>query len=131
MRAGFTGDLVLKAVPPDEWVVVYAFKYCTFVKGGRPSFIKVPVGERTDLASIPRSVRFFISQNGRHRAAAVVHDRLYKQAGLNRYTRKQCDDVFREAMKVSGVPWWKREMMYAGVRAGGWVVYNKYKKANT
>lgn len=131
MRAGFTGDLVLKAVPPNMWEVVEAFSYCTFVKGNRPSIIKVPVGEKTDLASLPRPVRLLISQNGKHRAAAVVHDRLYKQAGLNRYTRKQCDEVFLEAMTVSGVAWWKRQMMYRGLRVGGWVVYNRYVKENT
>tara|TARA_R110000744_G_C19174565_1_gene542020 strand:- start:128 stop:526 length:399 start_codon:yes stop_codon:yes gene_type:complete len=129
-KSAFLSELVLKAVPPSNWELVEPLSYRTYVKSPKGSVIKVPVGEHTDLASLPRAVRIFISQNGRHRAAAVVHDRLYRSAGKVSYTRKQADLVFLEAMCVSGVPWWKRQMMYRGVRAGGWVVYNKYLKVN-
>jgi len=131
IKPSFLSELVLKAIPPDDWELVEPLSYRTYVKNEKGNVIKVPVGEHTDLASLPRAVRFFISQNGRHRAAAVLHDRLYRRAGKVRYTRKQADQVFLEAMKVSGVPWWKRQAMYQGVRMGGWVVYNKYLKANT
>ena len=128
--SNFLNDLVLRAKPPNKWVLVEPFAYITYVKDAAGCIIEVPVGEVTDLASLPRVVRVFISQNGKHRGAAVIHDRLYRLAGILDYSRKEADLVFLEAMKVSGVSWTVRQMMYRGVRAGGWVVYNKYLKAN-
>lgn len=127
----FIGELVLKPVPPNSWELVETLSYRTLVKSKTGSIIKCPAGTMTDLASIPRLLRPLIPQNDIHREAAVIHDYLYRNAGLVRYTRKQADLVFLEAMKVSGVPRWKRSAMYRGVRVGGWLIYNKNLKTNT
>lgn len=85
--------------------------------------ITVPGGFKTDLASIPRGFRWLISVNGKHRKAAIIHDYLYFEKGAikdrNALSRKECDQVFEEAMKVCGVGWLTRKTMYSAVRAGG------------
>lgn len=46
-----------------------------------------------------------------------MHDFLYS-GGLE-VTRAQADAVFREALAASGYGWVVRNIMFAGVRAGG------------
>lgn len=97
--------------------------------------LAVPGGFVTDLASIPRGFQWLIPVNGRHRAPAVVHDYLYSEQGqvlanpqetdahklrVRNLSRKDCDQIFKEAMKVAGVGWFKRNTMYRAVRIGGW-----------
>jgi len=86
--------------------------------------ILVPTGFITDLASIPRALQWLIPVNGRHRAAAIVHDYLYCKRGQlpggETASRKEADQVFKEAMKSAGVNWFTRQTMYAAVRGFGW-----------
>jgi hypothetical protein len=73
-------------------------------------------GFETDLASIPSWVpEFLIPRNGRHRAAAIVHDYLCRNPTLEE--RSLADKIFLEAMKVDGVPAWRRYAMYYAVRS--------------
>jgi hypothetical protein len=93
---------------------------------GSGEVIVVPEGSVTDWASIPFIVQALIPKSIGKRAA-VVHDYLYKTNGLGGlYTRKRCDEIFREALIVLGVP--KRTVMelYWGVRVGGWKPWLKY-----
>lgn len=90
--------------------------------------INVPDGFETDLASIPRLARLLIPVNGNHRAAAILHDYLYFLRGrlLNprvTLTSKHADQLFLEAMTISGVAAWKCRLMYTAVRAGGWAFW--------
>jgi hypothetical protein len=74
----------------------------------------------TDLASIPAIARGLMPPNGPWAKAAVIHDAGYVTRGWGgRMTRKQVDDLFKEAMEVLGVPAWKRAVIYAAVRVGG------------
>ena len=82
----------------------------------------VPAGFQTNLASIPRALRWLFTVNDNSRQASVVHDYLYGNAW---HPRKQCDKYFYEAMLCSQVPKWKAKLMYWGVRAGGWAAWNK------
>lgn len=106
---------------PGEWVV-----YSRLVYDRGHEQIIVPRGFITDLASIPKLLRNLLDVNDSHRRAAVLHDFLYCLQG---FTRKQCDDMFLEAMTVIGVSAGKRHLMYLAVRAGGWLIWNK--RANT
>ena len=87
--------------------------------------ITVPAKFITDLASIPQLLWNILPPIGAYDAAAVVHDYLYLNNGLN---RKQADDVLNEAMSDLEVEAWKRYLIYAGVRVGGWVAWNKYRR---
>lgn len=116
-----------------QWKLVEPLAYRTDVAGGRT--IEVPAGYVTDFSSVPRiPIVFTLTGDCAHRAA-VVHDYLYGQQGAigDGYlplTRAQCDDVFHEAMAADGVddfedeePEWRRALMWAGVRAGGWAAW--------
>jgi hypothetical protein len=76
----------------------------------------VPPGFSTDFASIPWVFHSFCQVNGKHRAAAVVHDFLCvygKELGIS---QADADRVFLEAMEVLGVRWSQRRVMYRAVR---------------
>lgn len=78
--------------------------------------ITVPAGFQTDLASVPRLPVVYWLAGGTSAKAAVVHDFLYS-TGL--VPRQLADEVLREASEVTGVPAWRRWIMWAGVRLGG------------
>lgn len=91
---------------------------------GSGEVIEVPAGFVTDFASVPWGFWNLEAPLGDAAKAAVVHDYLYATKGLGgRYSRARADDIFREAMKVLGVAMWKRNLLWAAVRAaggGGW-----------
>ncbi|MNC39249.1 hypothetical protein D3C75_878980 [compost metagenome] len=118
MTQGFDVPLDLRAHAPGEWVVLRALTYTA--ASGR-SYI-VPRGFVTDLASIPRLLRPALDQNGASRRPAVLHDALYCRKST---TRQQADDLFYEALRAEGVGHLTALLMYAGVRAGGWLYWNK------
>ena len=95
-----------------------------------PTIEEVPEGFVTDFASIPRVLWSIIGSpaSGLYRNPSVLHDFWYKN---NKYSRRKCDRLFLGAMKVAGVGYIKRKTIYYGVRAGGWVGYNRYKKLLT
>ena len=112
----FTEGLKIEWLPEEElFRVIEAFDYHV---GSEESLtvIHIPVGFKTDLASIPFWARWLIHKLGKHAQAAVVHDFLYK---YKMFTRKECDLIFLEAMGVLKVILWKRRIMYRAVRVGG------------
>lgn len=80
--------------------------------------IIVPSGFETDFASVPRIIFAYLLTGNTAHAAAVVHDYLYQMRDWP-ITRKGADDVMLEAMVATGIPWWRRQLIYAGVKVGG------------
>ena len=78
--------------------------------------ILVPAGFQTDLASVPRLPIVYWLTGDTSSAAAVVHDWLYQSHEVD---RKTADRILEEASAVTGVPWWRRKLMFWGVRVGG------------
>ena len=109
------------------FILTHALRYVTDIDS-RGTF-DVPAGFPTDLASIPKILWNILHPVGRYDAAAVVHDYLYAHGLLNGkpITRAQADAILNEAMTVCGVGKVTRFLIYAGVRIGGWVVWNKYR----
>lgn len=125
----FHDPLDTRASSKDKFILLLPYRYTTLaLNEGRPTDIEAPKGFDTDFASIPQLFRSFIPVNGRHRGAAVIHDYLYRTASEHHYTRLECDTVFLEAMKVAGVPWWKRNAMFLAVRTSGWLHFKREKK---
>lgn len=125
--SSFTRPLTVTKQKNGAWVVETGFIY--FV-GGEDSdeFIKIPSGFVTDFASVPRIFWSIIPPDGKYSQAAVLHDYLYSRMGevehgdyTQVYTRKECDKIFLEAMKVLGVGWLKRRVMYRAVRIWGFI----------
>ena len=85
--------------------------------------ITVPEGFMTDFASVPRGFRWFITGHDETRKPAVLHDYLYS---LSAGKRRDADLSFREAMRDTNTPVWKRELAYGAVRIGGWITWNRY-----
>jgi hypothetical protein len=92
--------------------------------------IVVPAGFETDFASIPRGLWNLLPTIGDYTPAAVVHDWLYSAEGrvlrstgalhrLERVTRAEADAIFLFLMEKSGVPRWRRWLIYAAVRIFG------------
>jgi len=111
---GFRSQLVLifmNAPIDGKWFLLAApLEY--IAKDGEP--FHVPVGVKTDFASIPRGLRWLIPRIGRHGKAAVLHDWLCEYKII---PRKEADKIFLEAMESLGVSWIKRRTMYTGVRS--------------
>ncbi len=77
--------------------------------------VTVPIGFKTDFASVPRLPLVYWLVGGRARYASCVHDFLYNKSGVS---RKDADAVFYEAACIGGskpLSW----LMWLGVRAGG------------
>ena len=66
--------------------------------------VTVPTGYKTDLASVPRLMRWIVPvANAKNRKAAVVHDYLCTHGDGVVKNQKQADKVFREALGVLGL----------------------------
>jgi Protein of unknown function (DUF1353) len=96
-----------------DWVLMRPLSYDIPAAGQHGI---VPQGFVTDFASIPRGLWSALPPYERYGPAAIVHDYLY---WTQRCTREQADMAFREAMRESGVPAWKREGIYEAVKVGG------------
>ena len=113
----------------QEWQMLGPLR-TTFLLDGVVQMITVPVGFYHDLSSIPRVFRSIIPQIGNQNRASVLHDWLYVTEP-NWMSRKLADRLFLEGMKVDGVNWLRRNIMYAAVRAGGWYLWGDRKSRTT
>jgi len=71
----------------------------------------------TDLASIPRYMRWFETAYGKHTLAAIIHDNLIvpKPNGGALADDTLSDRFFREMMRAAGVRWLKRWIIWSAV----------------
>ena len=71
----------------------------------------------TDLASIPRFMRWFEDPYGKHSLAALIHDELITAEvnGGRLGSDTLADRFFRDMMRAAGVPWLKRWIMWSAV----------------
>lgn len=112
----FITELVVNQLSDESWELVFPLEYESDILG----HIHVPEGFITDFASVPRLPGAYWLTGGKATKAAVIHDYLYRTKIC---TRKQADDVFLEAMKATSQSWWRRSLMWAGVRLFGWTAY--------
>lgn len=120
----FRNDPILIPHDEGEWRLFADLDYET--RTGQ--VLTIPHGFITDLASIPRVFHVLIPVNGKHRAAAIVHDYLYVTQIMS---RAESDRIFLEAMEDLGVRWSQRWAMYSAVRIGGWLPWRKNTRAIT
>lgn len=118
--SSFTTPADLRMLANYRWQLLAEFVYHVGCYPSR-TVINVPSGTVTDLASTPRMLWMLFPPHGEYAKAAIVHDYLYANAIG---TRAWADEVFLEAMRVLGVPIWRRVAMYWAVR---WFGRGKYK----
>jgi hypothetical protein len=125
--SSFTKSPPLLGLPPDYkmFEVQVDFKYYIGSKDS-DEVVEIKKGTKTDGASIPKIFWSLIGGPlGPYAPAAVVHDVLYVRGT---YKRRKADKTFLEAMAVLKVRWWRRRVMHLGVRIGGWLPWNRYRK---
>lgn len=76
----------------------------------------VPVGFKTDLATIPKQLTWIFKPNGKYARASVLHDFLYDKKVVS---RKEADIIFKEAMLKDGVSDLVADIFYVSVRLFG------------
>ncbi len=99
------------------WELLSALRYESKSQG---TFV-VPIGFKTDFASVPRvPIAWLLCGDTAHPAAAL-HDYLYTYhpTGPGEQGRALADDLLREAAMSCGVPSWRAQLLWLGVRAGG------------
>ena len=86
---------------------------------------EVDSGFVTNFASLPPLpifLDFLVKVNDESRKPSVIHDWLYGRAGKVNgllLSRKDCDKIFLDGLKLSGVALITRHMMYRAVRLFG------------
>lgn len=95
--------------------------------------ITVPLGFRSDGASIPWLLRWFAGHPfGSSLKSAVVHDWVFRSdegraqlATTGPRTRRQAAHVMATAMRVDGVHPFRRRVIWLGLRLGDWMAWRQ------
>ena len=92
--------------------------------------ITVPERFVCDLSSVPRIPIVFLLFGERAIGPSIVHDWLYFAYEWEKVSRRDSDIVFFEAMGTDGEDYivTTRASMYAGVRAGGFRAWNRWRE---
>lgn len=87
--------------------------------------VLIPAGFVCDGSSVPVPFRSLAARFTKSIAAGVLHDYLY---ATGKFSRRVADWLFYKALRDAGVPRWRSGLMWVGVRAGGWVAWNRHRK---
>lgn len=117
----FPDKIKLQKWEENEWMNLFEYR-CIWDRG----HVTAPAGFIHDLSSIPRIAQSIIPKSGAHDGPSIIHDWCYVTGW--RGSRKACDDLFLAGMVAKKVPWLRRNIIYAAVRTGGWVVWNRRHK---
>jgi len=115
---GFSMPLILKCLAKEKSKFRFAvyenpFEYYTIDN----EIVSVPVGFKTDFASVPWFFRRVVPSTGRYNEATVIHDYLCYLSNKLQYNRRKADRIFYEAMTDLGVNKLKSLIIYFGVRS--------------
>lgn len=139
MEPGFQTSLTARLKDGNDcvWIVTSPLKYwcglldCLIVvppwfetKEPDPSDKEESFFE-TDFASVPRVPFIYEAWGDRAHREAVLHDYLYRIDSIPVVSYSQANDIFLEAMKSTGKPWYISRFMYLGVVFGGFTSYHK------
>jgi hypothetical protein len=108
----FEGRVIVEPISPILWKTHEDI----IVRGDRETFV-VPAGYETDFATVPRIAVWLIPRFGSYTIAAIFHDWLLTHAipaGI--VTSVDADNLFRRALRDLGVPPYRRNLMWTGVR---------------
>lgn len=115
-----TGYTLVKVLGSKDYELREKFEY---VGRDGTSYV-VPRGDclNTDLASIPPFATWLVPKDGRHTQAALLHDAMIVKPGEAKdyegpqdVTDEQADRIFRDGMRVGGVPFFRRWIIWTAV----------------
>lgn len=125
----FTGSLVIEELRPGRlWRLAQPLHYEVGAEGSG-KWIEVPAGFQTDGATLPAPLKLMLAVWGTYGRAACLHDYCYGQL-LNGTpladipTRQAADNEFHIAMRACGTGKALAFIMWAAVRAFGWIYIN-------
>lgn len=85
-------------------------------KSAQESRVEVPAGFSSDGFS-NFGLHFIVKRYGRGLKCAILHDYLCEQAHAGKISRKECDEIFLEAMRETrSFNPFKARVIYLGVR---------------
>lgn len=119
-KAAFLSPLEVEAITDSRWRLLAPLIYDSALIG----IVTAPKSFITDFASVPRVPFIFDVLGDIAHRSAVIHDYLYSTGQVNRYV---ADKVLLEAMKLDGIPLWKRYQIFIGVRIGGWKAWREHR----
>jgi hypothetical protein len=102
-------DVTVTQVSAETWKLLEPLVY-----EGREQTFRVPTGFLTDFASVPRIFFWLVPSYGTYTKAAVLHDYLLRR---NVVSTADGDGIFRRSLRELRVPFFRRWMMWAAVRA--------------
>jgi hypothetical protein len=119
---GFFGTAVMAKVGGNDWDMKRLLMYTA----NRQTF-RIPAGFRTDFASVPRVLAWLVPRIGDSVLPAILHDFLWRILVPLGYLGHVCaDGIFRQALRLEGVPFVLRWLCWTAVRwgaltrPGGW-----------
>lgn len=124
----FKSELNIKLRPDSD--KVYVLEQNLIYYSDLAGLIRVPAGFQTDFASVPRVPIVYLAWGSRAHREAVIHDYLYRFDATPTVSFSTANEVFLEAMKSRGKPFYIRYPMYLGVVLGGMLSYHKRRVAD-
>jgi hypothetical protein len=113
-------DIILRGAGPTTFQLVRGFRYrrpCRdqWISVDRHHLCKPPTEDNnsTDFASVPSLFWWLIASYGHQTRAALIHDQLWENKG----SRRETNEIFRDALAESDVALLRRWIMWAGVDA--------------
>ena len=107
---------VLRLGDTDFFVLT---KDCSWQSPASGEVYTVPKGFKTNFASVPRFLRWYVNRSGASRLPAIIHDYHYG-SGMNRHL---ADCLFLEGLKEQGMRITKAKLLYYTLRLFGWTHY--------
>lgn len=118
-------ELVVENIGDRKWEVHSPLTY-SFKHNDEQVAVTVPVGYKTDFASVPRLFWIVFPPDGKYTKAAVIHDYLCDNPRKFTSNRKETDHVFLKAMLETGVSHFKAMILFSAVRLYGIISRTKY-----
>jgi hypothetical protein len=120
-------SILIEPAGADRVRVVEGIRYDVALFPGCLHWLEIPKGYEFDGASIPRALWSLIGSpfQPEYLKAACFHDWVCEHA--IRYTHRTAgDEVFLQLLTDAGVPYWRRAIMFAGVRLYSWTQRRRY-----
>lgn len=136
-REAFPDPLVIEVLDSREngRTVVRHYKTFRYYDSQWNECFTIKPGAISDLTSSPIWIRWLFPQFDYTVFAAVVHDEALKVPGFRAdgtpRTRKDCDKLYRNALKACGAGWWTCYVKYRSVRLGSRKAWDAYRSAES